>query len=610
MALNFSKSSTSVIKTGTRCFKLLDRKSRIQLSFLALAILAGTGLETISLSLVLPLLQYVINPDTKATSGPFNALIDMLPVISGGPGVAISIVSLMAILFAIKNLILLGVAYAQFMIVFNNEKNFSCKLFDSYLARPFSEMLGRNSADMIRNVREVVSTAFKGVIMGFISTAIEALMIVTILGILIVVQPYSALVACAFLVPGTVLYQQLTKAVLYKLGHGEMDATRSMLKAIQEGLHSLKATKVFGREGYFGNSFRTAKEKSARIAIVTNTIHQTPRLWFETIIIATAACIVVIMLLTTPAETVAPALGLFAVAMLRLMPSFNRLSQALNTIQNGAAALETLETEYAYANSHMADNSDNEDSAKLKAFESLLFDHVTFTYPSKDEASILDISLEIKAGQIIALVGSSGAGKTTVADLLLGLLQPTDGNILINSVPLSQIARQWRNIVAYVPQQVYLSDNTLRRNIAFALPDNLIDDHRIIQAMRDAQIDDLLETLPDGLDTSLGEHGRMLSVGQQQRVGIARALYDQPSLLVLDEATSALDLKTESEISTVINALGSKITVVIIAHRLSTVKHADRIILMRNGRVAGADTFSNLLAGNDEFAHLVDLAKL
>lgn len=600
----------SILKIGTRCLALLDKRSRISLTFLAAAILVGTGLETVGLTLVLPLLQFLVDPAMSADTHPLGFIISALPVANTGTNIAIALVVMVALLFAAKNIILLGVAYMQFSIVFSNERDFACKLFDSYLSRPFTEMLDRNTANLIRNVREVVSTAFKGVIMGFVNAAIEGLMIVAILSVLVYVQPYSALVAMAFLVPCTALYQLLTRGALYRLGAGELDASREIIKTVQEGMHSLKSTKVFGREKYFGKKFRAAKDRATVLAVRVNTIHQTPRLWFETVIIFAAACIVAVMLVTSPPEEATPVLGLFAVAMMRLMPSINRLTQALNNIRHGSVALETLETEYLDAVKADAKRQDAETTTTLASFERISFEHVTHNYPSKEETSLKDVTFEISTGETIALVGPSGAGKTTVADLLLGLLHPTAGAVTINGIPLSQAAASWRDMVAYVPQQVYLSDDTLRRNVAFALPDDAIDDARVMAAMKDAQIKDLLHVLPEGLDTPLGEQGRRLSVGQQQRVGIARALYDQPKFLVLDEATSALDVETEKQISSVISGLSGKLTIVIIAHRLSTVKNADRIILIRDGAIAGAGTFPDLLAQNREFANMVELAKL
>lgn len=605
-----TSSPTSLVTTGLRCLKLLEPRSRGQLLLLALAILAGTAMETIGLTLIFPLLHYILNPAAADAAQPFGFIFVYLPANLTDAGTATLLVVLIAATYTVKNLILLGVTYMQFSIIFNNERDFACRLFNSYLDRPFSEMLDRNTANLIRNVREVVNTAFKGVIMGFVNLAIEGLMIAAILGVLVYVQPYAAIIAITFLVPSAAVYQWMTRRKLYRLGVGELDSTRAIIKAVQEGMHSLKSTKVFGREHYFGKIFRAAKDKAARISIVTNTIHQTPRLWFESVIICAAACIVIFMLLTSEPGAASPILGLFAVAMLRLMPSMNRLSQALNSIRNGTASLETLQTEYIDAAVRGVYSATPADTATLDRFARIRFEHVTHTYPSKAEPSLHDISLEINAGETVALVGPSGAGKTTAADLLLGLLQPTEGVVSINGTPLPEIAVRWRELAGYVPQQVYVSDDTLRRNVAFALPDDDIDDTRVLQAMKDAQIDDLVQMLPLGLDTPLGEHGRRLSVGQVQRVGIARALYDAPAFLVLDEATSALDIETENEVTSVIAGLAGKLTIVIIAHKLITVKNADRIILLRSGRFSASGTFKTLIENSEDFARMVDLAKL
>lgn len=605
-----NKDNYSILKTALSCLRLIDRRTQVQLIFLSMAILLGTCLEALGISTVFPLVQSFVAPETVSEHNFLHNLIAYLPGDPGNKNFAVIAVTAMAGAFVLKNLVLLAVTYLQFSVVYNNERQIANRLFESYLRRPYAELLDRNSADLIRNVHEVVSFAFKNVILGFINAAIEALMIITILALMVFIEPISAAIACAFIIPGAALYQMMTRSTLHRLGHESLVNSAAILKSIQEGLHSLKQTKVFGREMFFGRAFRTAKYKATRVAIISATINQTPRLWFETLIILAAAAIVILLLLTSSTDTIAPTLGLFAVGLLRIIPSANRLSLAINNIRNGAPAMYVLEAELNDTDSENHTDALRADRGELGEIKKVEFENVKFAYPGSTIPSLNGIELTINAGEITALVGPSGSGKTTSVDLLLGLLAPSSGRVKINDMDIGDVIGQWRRRLAYVPQHVYVSDDSLRRNVAFARPDEDIDDDRVIQALRDAKLDNLIDDLPDGLSSALGEQGKRLSTGQQQRIGIARALYEKPEFLVLDEATSALDVETEQEIVSVLEGLRGSLTIVVIAHRLSTVKNADKIVMLENGRILRADTFDNLLQDDIQFAHMVDLTKL
>ena len=600
----------SILKTAQRSLRLLDRPARVQLSFLMVAIILGTGLEAIGLSTIFPLLQYIVAPEQLNDQHILSQLAAYLPGGLDSQNFAFFALIAMTTAFVLKNLILLVVTYAQFFVVYNNVLRVSCILFESYLCRPYGELLNRNSADLIRNVREAVAFAFKNVILGFINVAIESLMIITILALMIYIEPLSAVIACLFIIPGAALYTMITRSTLQRLGYENLVHTSAILKSIQEGLHSLKQTKVFGRELYFGEAFKIAQDKAIRVSIITGTISQTPRLWYETIVILAAVAIVMFLLLTASTDTVAPTLGLFAIAMLRMIPSANRLSLAINNIRNGAAALSVLEEELNETDTANHSDTQRTDLAELGTVKDVVLSNVEFIYPDSPTPSIHGIDLKISAGEITALVGPSGSGKTTTVDILLSLLAPTSGTLKINGINVSDVIGQWQKRLAYVPQQVYVSDDTLRRNVAFALPDKDIDDARVIQALHDTKLGHLLDDLPGGLSATLGENGRRLSIGQQQRIGIARALYEQPEFLVLDEATSALDVEVEQEIVSVLEDLRESLTIVVIAHRLSTVKNADKIVMLSDGHIICADTFDNLVRDEAQFAHMVELAKL
>jgi ATP-binding cassette subfamily C protein len=319
--------------------------------------------------------------------------------------------------------------------------------------------------------------------------------------------------------------------------------------------------------------------------------------------------LVVVVLLQRSAslDQLAPVLSVFALAAFRLIPSINKIVGCAAQIKAAAAAVDDVAGELGRSALRAASAPP---SAKFEFRDRLVIERLGYHYPGGKIAALSGVELTIRRGESVALVGPSGAGKTTLADVILGVLEPTSGRILVDGRDVLPDRRGWQAKIGYVPQSIYLTDDTLRRNIALGLPDALIGEAALAAAVRLAHLDGVIAQLPDGLDSMVGEHGVRLSGGQRQRVGIARALYHRPEVLVLDEATSALDNVLEREVGRAIATLGGQITMIVIAHRLSTARQCDRVILMKDGRVEDAGPFQELVARSADMRRLVELGQL
>lgn len=577
---------------------------------LALMMLVSAGLETLGVGLILPFLQLIENPASLSQLPILGDIRKSFGTTSKEELLLYAGLGLLGVVI-LKNGFLVVLIYCQFRVTYQNQWLLSTRLYRLYLESPFIHALRRNSAELIRNVHDAVNEATGSVILGFLNLLTELFVIIAIIALLLMFKPIAALAATLVLGTAIILYHLAARKKFVSWGERALMLRTDILKSLQQGLHSLKTTKVHGREDYFLGRFSQAKRAICDLGAFINTANNTPRLWVETVIVASVLVMIVILIAGDTGETeILPMLGLFAAAAFRLMPSINRLIIAFNNIKQGQAALDSVVRDIRLQLNRSPETEADESLKDLSTIKTIRLDNVSFTYPEMPTPAINNISMEITPGNSLGLVGPSGAGKTTLVDILLGLLAPTKGRVLINGQDLSRINKAWRHRLGYVPQSIYILDDTLRRNIAFGYEDDEIDEDAVLTAIKQAQLEDFVDGLTEGLDTVLGEHGARLSGGQQQRIGIARALYHDPEVLVLDEATSSLDTETEQEITAAINNLRGIKTLVIIAHRLSTVRQCDRLIYLENGKLADSGTFEELASSNDAFRNLVELSRL
>jgi len=375
-----------------------------------------------------------------------------------------------------------------------------------------------------------------------------------------------------------------------------------MMKTVNEGLGGAKITKVLGREEHFLRAFSENADRYAEASQFRQLMLDVPRIYLETAAITGLLAVAAMLVLREHnTRSIIPTLTLLAVAIVRMTPSFNRITTSLASIRYGRFALEAVHADLM----HFTVASTASSNGTRCVFErAITLDDVSYRYPGAARDSLSDVSLEIPRGSVVGFVGPTGAGKTTIVDVILGLLQPTRGQLLVDGRDAQSQIKEWQNQIGYVPQDVYLMDDTIRHNIAYGLTGDDIDESAIARAVRAAQLEEFVATLPSGLETMVGERGVRLSGGQRQRIGIARALYKNPSVLLLDEATSSLDNETEAAVMGAVEALRGSRTIIIVAHRMSTVRACDRLFVLRNGELVGSGSYESLLDSSQEFRRL------
>lgn len=556
-----------------------QRKSAIVLLGL---MLIGMVLEMLGVGLVIPVIALITDESLAKKYVQLQPALDFL----GNPNQKTLIAGAMLLLVAIyivKTVFLGFLVWKQSRFAFGIQASISQRLFTTYLRQPYMFHLQRNSATLIQNATQEVNQFTFGAILPGMGLMTEGLVVIGLALLLLLVEPLGAIAVVVMLGGAVFIFHGITRRKVTAWGVARQFHDRLRLQHLQQGLGGAKDVKLLGREADFLGQYKTHSDHNALIGQRMQTLGQLPRLWIELLAISALAALVLIMIAQGKSVgAIATMLGLFTAAAFRLMPSVNRILNFTQSIRYGLATTNTLCAELKLD----ASAPDLTCGTAAAQWEEIRLRNVSFTYPNAPAPALDNLSLTIQRGETIGFTGSSGSGKSTLVDVVLGLLTPNAGQILVGSEDIQANLRGWQNQVGYVPQSIYLTDDTLRRNIAFGLADDKIDDTAVVRAIRSAQLEEFVATLPKGHETIVGERGVRLSGGQRQRIGIARALYHDPAMLVLDEATSALDTATEQGVMEAITALHGTKTILIVAHRLSTVEHCDRLYRLENGILA------------------------
>lgn len=543
--------------------------------------LLGTVLELLGIGVVVPLFIVISNPEVL---NKYSFIVRFLELI-GSPNhglVIIYTMLLVLMIYVIKVSFLTFSTFKQSKFIYNFSSSLSTRLFSLYIRQPYAFHLNRNSAELIRNVITDVVVA-GSVIQSSIIILTELFILISMFLFLLVIEPIGITVSIGLVTFIAWLYQLLTKKHVVGWGREHHHHAEKRFQFVQEGLAAAKDVKLLGREKSFIEQFDFHNFKMSSLNEKQYTLSQLPRLFLELFAILGLVLVVISMVVfDRNLSAILPILALIAASAFRLMPSINRVLANSHTVQYGLSSIETLDQEFT----SLVDTATPVVRDTYTFNSEILIENVSFKYENSEKIVINNINFSIKKGESFGIIGGSGAGKSTLIDIFLGLLQANKGRIFVDGVDINAKLRAWQNLIGYVPQSIYLTDDSLRRNIAFGLHNNQIDENALLEAVKAAQLEEFLSELPDGLDTKVGERGVRLSGGQRQRIGIARALYHNPEVLVLDESTSSLDNDTELGVMLAIKALHGKKTIIIIAHRLSTVTHCDRIIRLNNGKIA------------------------
>jgi ABC-type multidrug transport system fused ATPase/permease subunit len=544
--------------------------------------IVGMALEMLGIGLVVPALALITQPDYIESVPILRRLSDRL----GSPGpeaLAVGAMLALTVIFLAKNVFIAFLTWYQTSFAYGVQLRLSQQLFEDYLRQPYSFHLQRNSAQLMRNVTGEVDILRGSALIPATLLLSEVTVLAGLCTLLIAVEPLGALIVIAVLGVAAWLSHRLTRSYVARWGQARQRHEGARIQHLQQGFGGVKDVKLYGREPLFLSLYRTHNEGNARAGRLQFTFLQFPRMWLELLAVTGLAILVLSMVVQgRPVALVLPTLALFAAAAFRVLPSVNRILTSIQALRYGVPAINTLHAELNLPKVDLSAATSHSFSFK----GALELHDVTFTYPGASKPALQAVSLLVRRGETVGFIGASGSGKSTLVDVTLGLLTPDSGWVCVDGQDIRSDPRSWQDQIGYVPQSIYLTDDTLRRNVAFGIPDALIDESAVERALRAAQLDGFVRSLTDGLDTIVGERGVRLSGGQRQRIGIARALYHDPAVLVLDEATSSLDMETERGVIAAVIALQASKTILIVAHRLSTVAHCDRLYRMELGAVA------------------------
>lgn len=548
--------------------------------FISVLMFFGMLFEMMGIGILLPALAIILNPNFKEEYPQAKIFIELLGNPSY-PNLKLYGLLFIILIYVFKAFFLLLVNWNQNKFTNLLSKSLEDILFKGYLNQPYSFHLSRNTAVLLRNINEVAQLT--NMTQSFISLIIEISAIVGIVGLIIFIEPKGALVVSLFLILILLVFHRFTKDIILKWGQGLQKFSVVKNQVLLQGLGGVKDIKLMNRGEYFISEFSNANFKSSQIRIKSNTLSQIPRLYIEVFAVMGLVALILSMLSQNkPLHILIPTLGIFAAAAFRIIPSFNRIMSYMQGVQIAKPTINLLYEEFILLNSSQSQR--NQTSA-IEFKNSIELKDVDFKYNSTNNFVLRGITLEIKKGDTVGFIGPSGSGKSTLIDLILGLINPLNGEILIDKDPLHANTRGWQDKIGYVAQSIYLTDDSLRSNIAFGIDPLHIDDEAVNKAVDAAQLTEFVLNLDEGINTFVGERGVRLSGGQRQRIGIARALYHNPPVLILDEATSSLDNQTEKGFMEAINNLKRNKTIIIVAHRLSTVSQCDKIFKIENGRI-------------------------
>lgn len=558
-------------------WSVLTQRERRTAVILAGVLLTGTALEVLSLSLFMPLVSVLAGERTPVE---YPLLSELVRGASGADGV-IRVFGVLLVVFVVKSVFAAWSIWFQRGFAARIEHRLSSDLFRIYVEKPYVFHVGNNSSVLMRNI---------GMASQFVTFTVDSLLVLgtdgavltaTVL-LLIAVEPVgtAAVVATVLLAAG--LFHRSTQDRVAKWGEERLSLEAKKIQYMQEGLGAIKEIKVLGREAEFERRFDDTVKTMTRVNQGYTTLTSLPRIWLELLTLLGMGVLVAVQVLRgrSVSETL-PILGVFAAGSFKVMPSVNRIIFAVQNLRYSRPALTLLDVDMKERGLHAGTFMSRQENTD----GSIEFRDVSFSYPAANTRAVSNLTFLIAKGQAVGFVGSSGAGKSTLVDLLLGLLEPQGGEIFVGGTVRREASPDRKTSFGYVPQHIFLTDDTLRNNIAFGVPEQEIDENRVLGALEQASLGELLADLPDGLDTPMGERGVRLSGGQRQRIGIARALYSDPDVLVLDEATSALDIVTEKEIINEISEMIGERTLVIVAHRFTTVSICSTVHQVEGGRI-------------------------
>lgn len=565
---------------------VLSRKQKIQLGLLLVIIFIGAFVEMLGVSAILPIVNIATSPSAIEETWYLVWIRDTFGLHDAEQMLAFMSFA-MIVIYIVKNIYIMFMYSEQYRFTFSNQRKLAVQMLNCYMQQEYSFHVSKNVAELQRNVTADVN--------GFFTVLLNTLQLIAEVSVCVLVSLFlvntdlmTTIMLAILMLLFISIFAGIFKKVLVKKGEENRIANMHVTKWILQSFSGIKEIKVIDAEDFFVSNYDKYYKKFATLQRQQSIMTIMPRPVMEAVCICGLLTTVIIKLQFMHVEIIEliPTLTAFAMASFRLLPAFNRITGYLSGIMFNKPSIDAVYrdlVEIDKLNIRKKEICDN--NIELKLDKSIKLQSLSFKYPENDRWILKDAELEIKKNSSVALVGASGAGKTTVADLILGLYTPQSGKITVNDVDIETNMVAWHNNIGYIPQNIYLIDDTISANIAFGIDIEHIDEQAMRKALREAKLDEFVDSLPNGLNTIIGDRGVKLSGGQRQRIGIARALYRNPDVLILDEATSALDNDTEREVMNAIDSLHGTRTLIIIAHRLSTIKKCDEIYEVGNGKI-------------------------
>lgn len=570
---------------------IFDRKQKIDLIKVFVLITAGAFFELLGVSIILPFVNAVLSPEKMLNNKVMLFVYDLFRFENNYSFIAFLAACVIAI-YILKNLFLVYMYNIQYHFIYDNQCEMSSGMMERYMGQPYVYHLSHGSGEMIQHITKDIDM-FYAAVMGAISLLTELFVCGALVVYLFILDKSITIGVALVMASFVVIYSLIIKERVNRYGSEYRKKSSLINKCIIEGFGGIKETKVLDREKYFIDDYRNNYYSFSRSYRKFQLLSIAPRPLMETICIGGMMSVVILKILRgVNLSYFIPTLSVFVVAAFRMLPSFGRITSFMNMMIFNKPAVEAVYNDVKIMN-ELDELKTVENDNELIFNNKIDISCVAYSYPNTTAEVLKRVDISIKKNESIGFIGPSGQGKTTLADLILGILTPSKGTIEVDGKDITENMTSWHHMLGYIPQTIFLCDDTIRKNVAYGINEEDIDDERVIRALEEAQIKDFVLRLEEGINTEIGERGVRLSGGQRQRIGIARALYNNPEVLILDEATSALDNDTEVAVMDAINRLQGNKTLIIIAHRLSTIENCDKIYRI-----------------NDGFAELIDKCEL
>ena len=583
------------MKIYNKFFSLLNTKQKKSIIFLGFLIILGTLFEMLGVGLVVPTMAIFLENNFTFRIPLINDLMENLSLYDfDREKLLYLLVSIIFTVFLMKAFILTFIHYYTLKLMNKIELFWSNTIYSGYLNENYNFHTKKNSATLIRNILNCSPAV--SALKDLVTFVTEILVMIGVVSLLIIIEPIGACLVFLILFLSSVLFYSFIRKRLYNWGNTRMHHDGYALQQMQQGFGAIKAVKILGLENFFAKKFFYHKLVTTQMNVKREITRVIPIIWLELLIVISLITLLTYLIyLGESKEFIITLLGLFVVAAFRLLPSTNRILNSIQGMRYSSPHIDVIHAESVQFKKH---KKIERKKIEFKFKNKIELKNVCFAYPDRDGAKIDNINISIGSGESIGIFGSTGSGKSTLIDLILGLQQPENGQITVDGKDIHSNLNGWQQNIGYVPQQIVLNDDTIKNNIAFGIEPNLIDEKAIYSCIKQAKLEDFIKGLPEGINTLVGERGARLSGGQLQRIGIARSLYHNPSLIIFDEATSSLDISTESSIMDTVGSFKNLKTIIIISHRLNSLSFCDKLYKIEKGRIIDAGNYERMIKNN------------